>query len=391
MEKRDYYEVLGVNKSSNIDEIRSAYRQSALKYHPDRNPGNKEAEEKFKEAAEAYEVLSDSNKRQRYDRYGHSGMRMGADYGQYTNFDDIFSHFGDIFGGGIGEMFQEFMNPGASRRRSERTYSGEPGSDIGIKMPLSLEEIADGTEKTIRIKRFVKCEDCNGTGAKSGSGFKSCKHCSGTGEIRQATRSIFGQFINISPCPSCGGAGKVIDEHCESCKGEGRVQEEEQIKIEIPSGVESGNYLPLRGKGNAGRRGGRTGSLIVTFYEKEHPQFKRQNNHIIYSHTISFPEAALGTDIQIPTLWGDEQIRIEPGTQPNTVITLKDKGIKPYNSNQRGDQVVYINVYVPKSLDLSEKQALKEMLENENFHHQGGDKKKVKTKDIFEKVKDAFF
>ncbi len=389
MQKRDYYEVLGVNKNSNIDEIKSAYRQLALKYHPDRNPNDKSAEEKFKEATEAYEVLSDQSKRQRYDRFGHEGMRMGSDFGQYTNFEDIFSHFGDIFSGSMGSMFEEFLNPGAGRRRQQRQYTGEQGSDIRIRIPLTLEEIAKGTEKKVKIKHYVKCNDCNGSGAKAGSGFKTCKHCNGTGEIRQVSRSIFGQFVNISACPACNGAGKTIAEHCETCNGEGRIQEEEQIQINIPSGVENDTYLPVRGKGNAGRRGGPSGNLIVIFEEKEHNYFKRQNNHIIYNHSISFPEAALGTEIEVPTLWGNQIITIEPGTQPNTVITLKDKGIKYYNSNQKGNQVVYINVFVPKNLSNTEKQTLKELLSSENFHIK--DKKKVKTKDFFEKVKDVFF
>jgi len=386
MAKRDYYDILGVERNSDVNTIKGAYRKLALQYHPDRNPDNKEAEDKFKEATEAYEVLSDQSKRERYDRYGHEGVRQGQDFRTYTNIDDIFSNFGDIFGGSI---FDEFFGGSSRRRGSSRRSMGERGSDIKLRLPLTLEEIAKGVEKTIRIKKNITCETCGGNGAKAGSGNSSCSTCGGSGEIRQVSRSMFGQFVNISTCPHCNGSGSVISEYCPDCNGEGRVHGEDKVKVNIPAGVESGNYLPLRGQGNAGRRGGEAGDLIVIIEEKEHPYFIRREDNIIYHLTVSFTDAALGIEIDVPTLYGSEKVKISSGTQPGTMLTLRDKGIPHLNSNGKGDQFVYVNIFVPTSLTSEEKQLLRKLSENKNFTP---DKKtKAKEKDFFDKVKETFF
>lgn len=384
MAKRDYYEVLGVDRNSTIDEIKGAYRKLALKYHPDRNQGDKELEEKFKEATEAYEVLSDQDKRQRYNQFGHEGLRMG-DVHSYQNFDDIFSSFADIFSGGI---FDDFFG-GGSRRRSSSRASGERGADIRIRLQLTLEEVATGIDKTLKIKQLIECPTCHGTGAKGSNGYKTCPACHGSGEIRQVTRSMFGQFINVSQCGTCGGRGKIISEPCDKCHGEGRVHGEETIKVSVPAGVENGNYIPLRGKGNAGKFNGQAGDLIVIIEVKEHKEFHRQGDHVIYHLTISYPDAALGREIEVPTLYGSEKIKIDSGTQPGTVIKMRDKGIPHLNSYGKGDQMVYVNVYVPENLNSKEKAFLKELSESENINPQK--KSKENKKDIFEKVKDVFF
>ncbi|MFH1051092.1 MAG: molecular chaperone DnaJ [bacterium] len=386
MAKRDYYEILGVDRNADINTIKGAYRKLALQYHPDRNPDNKEAEERFKEATEAYEVLSDQGKRERYNRFGHEGVRQGQDFRTYTNIDDIFTNFGDIFGGSI---FDEFFGGSSRRRGSSRRSMGERGSDIKLRLPLTLEEIAKGVEKTIKIKKQVICDSCEGSGAKAGSGHHTCSSCGGSGEIRQVSRSMFGQFVNITTCPHCNGSGTVISEYCPVCSGEGRIYGEDKVKVNIPAGVESGNYLPLRGQGNAGRRSGDAGDLIVIIDEKEHPYFVRREDNIIYHLTVSFTDAALGTEIEVPTLYGSEKMKITSGTQPGTMLTIHDRGIPHLNSYGKGDQFVYINVFVPTNLTSEEKQVLRKLSEGKNF---APDKKsKTKEKDFFDKVKETFF
>ena len=384
MAKRDYYEILGVSRDAKIEEIKSAYRKLALKYHPDRNEGDQVSEDNFKEATEAYEVLGDDQKRAKYDRYGHDGLRMGQDFGTHTDMSDIFSAFGDILGGSFfGDFFGE-----SSRRRTSRRSMGERGSDVKLRLPLTMEEISTGVEKNIKLKVWRECDTCSGSGAKSGSGHKTCHTCNGAGEVRQVSRSMFGQFVNISACPTCNGAGQIISELCSACSGEGRVQKEDTVTANIPSGVESGNYLPLRGKGNAGRRGGDTGDLIVIIEEKEHPHFARREDNVIYHLTISFTDAALGADVIIPTLYGEEKQKIASGTQPGTIITLKDKGIPHLNAYGKGDEFVYVNVYVPTSLNSKEKTTLKELAQSENLKPKK--KQGDKNKDFFDKVRDVF-
>lgn len=388
MNKRDYYEILGVNRNASTDEIKSAYRKLALKYHPDRNPNNKEAEEKFKEATEAYEVLSNPEKRRRYDQFGHSGLRSGMDYHSYSSIDDIFSAFGDIFSGFGGSIFDEFFGGRSTRRTNTRHPVGERGSDLKIRLPLTLEEIATGINKTIKLKKYIRCDTCKGTGAKRGSGYKVCSTCGGTGEIQQTSRSFFGQFISITTCPTCHGAGQIIAEKCDVCNGQGRIQGEETVEINIPAGVEDGNYLSIRGMGNAGIRGGTPGDLIVIIVQKPHPEFIRQGNDIYYNLLLSFPEAVLGTKVIVPTLYGTETIKIEPGTQPGTQITLPQKGIPHLNQYGKGNQIVIVNIFVPREINSKEKQILKELQLSKNF--QTKDKNSNSFKEFFDRVKNSF-
>ncbi len=382
MSKRDYYEVLGVDKSASKDELKSAYRKLAIKFHPDKNPGDSQAEEMFKEASEAYDVLSNDDKKARYDRFGHEGMR-GAGHSGFSSAEDVFSSFSDIFGSSI---FDDFFGQGQSRgRRRER---GQRGSDIKIPLALTLEEIAKGATKTIQLKKWVSCNTCTGSGARPGSGSSSCPSCGGAGEVRQVSRSLFGQFVNVSVCPQCNGSGEIVRDKCQDCSGEGRVRGDDEVKVEIPAGVEAGNYLPLQGKGNAGKNGGLAGNLIIIMEEKEHELFIREGNHVIYKLTISYPEAVLGTELNVPTLWGDESLKIESGTQPGTTLVLKDKGIPNLNSYGKGNQYVMVNIYVPQKLNSKEKELIKNLEEidsvypeNKNSHKSG----------FFEKVWDKIF
>lgn len=390
MSKRDYYEVLGVGKNATVAEIKTAYRKVAIKYHPDKNPDNPEAENMFKEASEAYEVLSDDNKRRRYDQFGHDGLRGGQDFHQYSNINDIFSQFGDIFSGmgGGGSIFDEFFGTG-STRGGRRRQQGTPGSDLKIKLPLTLEEIATGVEKKLKIKRYTECDVCNGTGAKGGTGMQTCPTCNGAGQIKQVSRSVFGQFVNISACPSCNGTGQIIKEKCDSCHGDGRVQTEETVTVNIPAGVEAGNYLPVREKGHAGKQGGPAGDLIVVIDEKKHEHFTRNGNDLLYNLYISYPQAALGAELSIPTLNGEDTINIEPGTQPGSSIKMRAKGIPELNGYGKGDLVVLVNVHVPTKLNSEEKEMLNQLNKMENINPNHKDTKK--HKDFFEKVKEAFF
>lgn len=368
MAKRDYYEILGVNKNASKDDIKKAYRKLAMQYHPDRNPDDKTAEEKFKEAAEAYEVLSNDEKKAKYDRYGHDGLKGASDFQGFSNINDIFSHFSDIFGGGFGggSAFDDFFG-GSTHRRSGRRMQGTPGSDLKVTLKLTLEEIASGTTKKIKIKKFIKCGDCNGSGAKGGSSTKTCSVCNGTGEVRSVSRSIFGQFVNITTCSNCEGEGKIVDNPCKKCSGDGRVYGEESIKINVPAGVRNESYMTLRGEGNAGKRNGPSGNIIIIFEELPHEYFIRDGDNIIYELYLSFPEAALGAEVEIPTLTGKAKLKIEPGIQPGKFLKMREKGIQRLNRHGAGDQLVKINIYVPQKLNAKEKELLKELLEQPNI------------------------
>ncbi|MBP8976553.1 MAG: molecular chaperone DnaJ [Bacteroidetes bacterium] len=392
MAKRDFYEVLGVPRTATQDEIKKAYRQMALKYHPDRNQGNKESEEKFKEAAEAYEVLSDPEKRQRYDQLGYDGLR-GTNYRDFSDINDVFSAFSDIFSGGFGggSIFDEVFGTGQRSRRQStgRQPQGQPGSDLRIQLPLTLEEIAKGVEKKIKVKRFKKCDACGGTGAKSSSGKTTCPQCGGTGELRQVSRSMFGQFMNITTCPTCDGEGKIIKEPCATCRGEGRVQGESTIKVTVPAGVQEGNYIPLRGQGNAGRRNGPSGDLIVVIQELPHEHFKRNGDDIIYDLWISFPTAALGGEEEIPTLTGKAKLVIEPGTPAGRLLRMRERGIPHLNSYGKGDQLVRINIWVPTKLSAREKELLRELAKGEHINPTEEEKRNT-DRSFFDKMKDVF-
>ncbi len=385
MAKRDYYEVLGVSRSANADEIKKAYRQMALKYHPDRNPGNKEAEEQFKEAAEAYEVLSDSEKRQRYDQFGHDGLRGTGQQG-FTDINDIFSHFGDIFGGGI---FDDVFGSGQRTRRRGPRQEGTPGSDLRIKLTLTLEEIATGVEKKLKVRKQKRCDVCSGTGTRAGSTKTTCPQCNGAGEIRQVSRSMFGQFVNISTCPECDGEGRVIKDPCTTCGGEGRVQGESTIKVNVPAGVSEGNYIPLHGQGNAGRRSGPSGDLLVVIEEEPHSYFTRNGDDIIYDHLVSFPVAALGGEVEIPTLKGKAKLTIDPGTPSGRMLRMRDRGIPHLNGRGSGDQLVRVNVWVPTRLTSREKELLKELGSAEHMTPTE-EERRASGRSFFEKMKDAF-
>ena len=382
--KRDFYEILGVSREAGADEIKSAYRKLAMQYHPDRNPGNKEAEEHFKEAAEAYEVLSNSEKRQRYDRFGHDGLRGSGEQG-FSDINDIFSHFSDIFGGGFGGgIFEEVF--GGGRGRGRRQGRGTPGTDLKIQLPLTLEEIATGVEKTIKVKRQLSCEDCGGTGAKAGTSLAECPVGHGSGELRQVSRSLFGQFVNVVPCTNCSGEGRVVQEPCLSCHGDGRIAGEKTIKVKVPAGVSEGNYIPLRGQGNAGRKGGDAGDLIVYIREQEHAEFRRQEDDVLYDLVVSFPDAVLGTEVEVPTLTGRARLKIDSGTPAGQVLRMRDKGIPHLNSSGRGDQLVRVHVYVPKKPSSAEKELLHQMQEMNGFSPAD----REESRSFFSRIFDSF-
>jgi molecular chaperone DnaJ len=379
--KRDFYEILGVPRNASPEELKKAYRKLALQYHPDRNPNNKEAEDKFKEAAEAYEALSDPAKRQRFDQYGHEGMR-GTDFHSYTDINDIFSNFGDIFGGSI---FDDVFSGG---RQQRRRASGQAGSDLRVQLKLTLEEIATGVEKKIKIKKSKTCHTCSGSGAKPGSAKTTCPHCGGTGELRQVSRSMFGQFVNITTCLHCGGEGQIIRDQCATCSGEGRESGETTVKVNVPAGVSEGNYIAMQGQGNAGRRGGPAGDIIVEFQELRHVHFVRNGDDIIYNALISFPEAVMGGDIEVPTLTGRSRVKIESGTMPGKILRMKEKGIQHLNSHGKGDQLIRVQVWVPTKLNAREKELLKELSSSE--HIVPSEEEKNANKSFFEKARNAF-
>lgn len=389
--KRDYYEILGVGRSASLDDIKKAYRKLAIKYHPDKNKGDKSAEEKFKEVSEAYEVLSHDEKRARYDRFGHAGVGSSAasdggnPFAGRGDINDIFSAFGDIFGG-FGEGGSPFEESFGGRGTRRRRSSGVPGSDLKIKIKLTLEEIAKGVEKTIKIKKLKTCDTCNGSGSKDGS-MDTCSTCQGSGEIRQVSKTMFGQFINVSTCPTCNGEGRVIKEKCSKCHGEGRVHGESTVKMSIPAGVSEGNYIPLRGQGNVGMRGGPAGDLLVVIEEEPHPSFDRHGDDIIYHLNISYPDAVLGTKLEVPTLEGSETIDIPAGTHGGDVIKLHGMGIGRLNSYGKGDELVMVNIFVPKHVSGKEKELLKELNSLSGIQPQKNAKEKVE-KSIFDRVKE---
>ncbi len=360
-EKRDYYEVLGVAKNATKDEIKKAYRKLAIKYHPDKNPGDKEAEEKFKEAAEAYDVLSDDTKRQRYDQFGHAGVG-GAAGGGFSDVNDIFTHFGDIFGDlfGGGASFGGFG--GGSRGRAVRK-----GSNLRVRVKLNLSEIVSGTEKKIKIKKKVTCTACNGSGAATSNDVQSCPDCKGSGYVIRMVNGIFGRMQQQSPCPRCGGEGKIITHKCPHCSGEGVVDAEETVTVQIPAGVADGMQLNVPGKGNAPRHGGVNGDLYVLISEEEHPQLERDGNDLIYTLDISFPDAVLGANVEIPTVEGNVKIHIDEGTQSGKILRLRGKGVPDVNGYGRGDLLVNVQVYIPKNVTKDEKKILEKLQESESF------------------------
>ena len=383
--QRDYYEVLGVGKDAGADKIKKAYRKLAMKYHPDRNPGDQRAEEKFKEAAEAYDVLSDDGKRARYDRFGHAGVNgqqggFGGGPGGMT-MEDIMAQFGDMFGGGAGGSF--FGGGGGGARRQAR---GERGSNLRIKVPLTLEEIAEGVTKRIKVKRQRTCDVCDGSGARDSSSVETCKTCGGAGVVRQVRSTFIGQMATTTTCPTCSGTGSQIKANCTNCQGDGRVYGEDTIEVNIPAGVEEGMQLSLRGKGNAGRRGGPAGDLLINIQEKAHPELQRDGEKLIYDLHLNFADAALGTSVEVPTIGGRVKIKVPAGTQSGKIFRLRGKGLPGLQSHSRGDQLIHVNLYTPKKLTREETELLERMRTMENFQP----KLEKGDKGFFERMKEYF-
>lgn len=383
--KRDYYEILGVSKSASDEDIKKAYRKKAIQFHPDKNPGDKEAEEKFKEAAEAYEVLSNSEKRQRYDQYGHAGVggaAGGGFGGGGFSMDDIFSQFGDIFGGHFGGGgFGGFGGFGGSRGGQHVNR----GSNLRVRVKLNLAEIAKGAEKKIKVRKHVSCQHCNGTGADGGNAFTTCNTCRGTGTVTRISNTILGRMQTQSVCPDCQGEGKTITRKCSHCQGEGILQQEEIISINIPAGVAEGMQLSMSGKGNAARRGGVNGDLLIVVEEEKHPELIRDENDLIFNLLLSFPTAALGGTVEIPTIESRVKVKIEAGTQPGKILRLRGKGLPSVNGYGTGDLLVNISVYVPEALSRDEKKLIEKLEESENFKTSPSISRR-----IFEKFRNLF-
>ncbi len=383
MSKRDYYEVLGVSKNASAEELKKAYRQMAIKYHPDKNPDDKSAEEKFKEAAEAYEVLSNPEKRQRYDQFGHAGMNGASGYGGGMSMDDIFSNFGDIFGDFFGGGFSGF---GGGFGRGRSSQSVPQGSNLRIRVKLTLEEVATGVEKKVKVNKNVHCESCNGSGARAGSKPTTCMTCHGSGRVMRVTNTFLGQMQTASTCPHCNGEGTIITDRCPSCSGSGLTKGEEVISIKIPAGVENGMQLSMSGKGNAAPRGGVPGDLIILIEETEHEMFKRDSINLLYEHNISYADAVLGTQVDVPTLDGKARIKIPAGTTPGKMFRLKGKGLPALNSYGRGDLIVSINIWVPQSVSKDEKTFLEQLNTKSSFQPDNSQKKKS----FFDRMKEYF-
>jgi molecular chaperone DnaJ len=387
MNKRDYYEILGVTKGSPQEEIKKAYRKVAMQYHPDRNPGDKTAEEKFKEAAEAYEILSDADKRAQYDRFGHAGVAgngRGAYGGGGMNMEDIFSQFGDIFGDDIFGSF--FGGGGGGRTRGGQRMRGTRGSNLRIKLKLNYEEIARGVTKSIKVKKYVPCSTCQATGAKEKGSVQSCTTCGGSGQVRRVSNTFLGQMQTVTTCPNCNGEGSIITAKCNTCKGEGRVFSEETISIDIPAGVQEGMQLSLGGRGNAGERGGPAGDLIVLIEEEAHPELIREGLNVAYELHVSFTDAVFGTQVEVPTIDGKAKIKIPPGTQSGKIFRLKGKGFPGINSYDKGDQLIHVSVWTPQNLTADEKAMLEKMSQSANFKP-NPDKN---DKSFFDRVKEMF-
>jgi len=376
--KRDYYEVLGIDKSANEDEIKKAYRKMAIKFHPDKNPNDPSAEDKFKEAAEAYEVLSNAEKKRRYDQFGHQASGGGNYNGGNMSMDDIFSQFGDIFGNG--SPFEGFFGRGDGGRQVRR------GSNLRIKLKLNLEEIAAGVEKKIKVKRHISCTTCSGTGAKNGTALKTCTTCNGAGQVKKVVNTMLGQMVSTATCPTCNGEGKMIIDRCDVCYGEGRVLNEEVISIKIPAGVAEGMQLSMSGKGNVPPRGGIAGDLLIVIEEEENELLKRDGNNIVFDLYINFADAALGSNLEVPTIEGKVKIKIDPGTQSGKILRLKGKGIKDINSYDRGDQLIHVNIWTPKQLSVEETAFLEKIRTAPNFQPKPG----KNEKGFFEKMKEFF-
>ncbi|RYC69320.1 molecular chaperone DnaJ [Spirosoma sordidisoli] len=383
--KRDYYEILGVDKNVSAEDLKKAYRKMAIKYHPDKNPDDPTAEEKFKEAAEAYDVLNDPQKKARYDQFGHAGLGGAASGGGYgpggPSMEDIFSQFGDVFGDDspFGSFFRG-ANGGGQRQRVRR------GSDLRIKLKLNLQEVANGVEKKIKVKRHVTCTTCAGNGSKNGTAVQTCTTCNGSGQTRKVVNTMLGQMVSTSTCPTCNGEGKIVTDRCDVCFGEGRVLQEDVIPIKIPAGVAEGIQLSVGGKGNVPPRGGVAGDLLIVVEEEEDADLKRDGSNVVFDLYVNFVDAAIGTSVEVPTIDGKARITLEPGTQSGKILRLKGKGIKELNGYGRGDQLVHVNVWTPKVLSAEERGLLERLRNSPNFQP----KPNKNEKGFFDKMKDFF-
>lgn len=384
--KRDFYEILGVSKSAAADEIKKAYRKVAMQFHPDRNPGDKEAEEKFKEAAEAYEVLSDADKKAKYDRFGHQAFGPGSGGGGFRGAEDIFSHFGDIFSEDLFGSFFGGGGGGRSRSGGARKPTGQRGSNLRVKLKLTYEEIAKGVSKTIKVKKYVGCSTCNGSGAKDSGSTQSCGTCQGSGQVRRVQNTFLGQMQTVTTCPTCNGEGTTITAKCIACRGEGKVYGEEQVTLDIPAGVQEGMQLSMNGKGNAGERGGMPGDLIILIEEEAHTMLHREGLNVSYDLFITFSDAVFGIHAEVPTIDGKAKIKIPAGTQSGKIFRLKGKGFPEVNGYTKGDQLIHVNVWTPQNVSGEEKEILEKLNESNNFkpHPDKSDKS------FFEKIKEAF-
>ncbi len=381
--KRDYYEILGISKSASADEIKKQYRKVAMQFHPDRNPGDKAAEEKFKEAAEAYEILSDADKRAQYDRFGHNAFGPGgrSSGGHGMNMDDIFSQFGDIFGD---DMFGNFFGGGS--RSSGRRTRGVRGNNLRVKIKVNFEEIAKGATKTIKVKKYIVCNTCSGSGAKDKNSVQTCHTCNGSGQVRRVQNTFLGQMQTVTTCPTCYGEGSTITNKCTACKGEGKVYGEETVTLDIPAGVQEGMQLSMSGKGNAGERGGSAGDLIILIEEEQHPQLEREGLNVAFDLYISFPDAVFGIQAEVPTIDGRAKIKIPPGTQSGKIFRLKGKGFPSINSHEKGDQLIQVNVWTPQHVTSDEKHSLEKMQESQSFQP----KPDKNDKSFWEKIRETF-
>jgi len=387
MVKRDYYEVLGVARGASADEIKKSYRKIALQFHPDRNPGNKDAEEKFKEAAEAYDVLSNADKRAQYDRFGHAGMSGNGGYGGGPGgmrMEDIFQNFGDIFGEDIFSSFFGGGRQGGGRRHGTR------GANLRVKLKMDYAEIANGANKKIKVKKYVPCQQCDGSGAKDKGSIQTCNTCGGSGQVRRVSNTFLGQMQTVTTCPTCNGEGATITQKCGNCKGEGRVYGEETLSLDIPAGVQDGMQLSMSGRGNAGERGGAPGDLLILIEEEAHEHLHRQELDVIYQLHLSFPEAVLGMQAEVPTIDGKAKIKIPPGTQSGKIFRLKGKGFPAFQSYEKGDQLVEVNVWSPQNLSHEEKEMLEKLKNSQNFKPGPEAKSMKEDRSFFDKIKGAF-
>ncbi len=385
MAKRDYYEILGVSKSASAEEIKKAYRKVALKYHPDRNQGDKAAEEKFKEAAEAYEVLSDAQKKARYDQYGHAADNMGGHGGggHYTNMEDIFRDFGDVFGGG---GFGDFFGGGGSRGRGGRTQ-GKRGSNLRIKVKLSLQEVLNGTTKNIKVKKQITCDTCHGSGAKDKNSVGRCTHCGGAGVVRKVTNTFLGQMQTQTTCPYCNGSGQTITKKCTTCNGLGTTYGEESLSVNIPAGLQDGMQMSIGGKGNAGEQGGSAGDLLIQIEVEQHSELDVEGQNVVYHLFLNFADLVMGCSVEVPTIEGKAKIKVPAGTQAGKILRLGGKGLPLVNNYGKGDQLIIVNVYTPSNLSSEEKKLIEKMQDLQGFQPKEG----LKTeRGFWDKMKDAF-